>query len=214
MLIALLFLVGGAALGFAGAYWYLSQAPAPTPSAPFDVSTVAVSPGGPPAAPMPSGSASATPAPRLPPNTVTLPSLNSTASIEYLGVADGELLLPEATRVTLYQGGAYPGDPRGTVLIAGHVNNATLAKGALFDLAQIQPNATVWVSDSEGRAYEYRITKLRTQVKSMLPSDIFTRDGAARIVIVTCGGNVTQTATGRHYDSNVIAEGIPTGRTS
>lgn len=215
MLTSILLLVGGGSLGFAGGYWWYSQAPAPMPvGGGFDKrgdSTIPTSDskGAPPA-----GHVVAEDAPQLAANMLAIPSLSASAPLDFLGVADGELLLPEPSRLALYEDGSYPGDPHGTVLVAGHVNSHELGRGALFELSKIKPDAAIWVTGQDGRGYEYRVTTLTMLDKEALPQDIFTRNGEARLVIVTCGGRVVSTPKGRFYESNVIATAVPTGRVS
>lgn len=196
----LLFAVGLGAFGFAGWYVVQAQAPAPLPTASFEASGPA-SPG-------------REEAPPLGPNALGIPSLSVRAGMDALGVSNGELRLPEPSRVTLYDAGAKPGSAEGTVLVAGHVNSRTLGRGALYQLAEIRPNAAIWVTDGAGRAYEYQVVRLSSQVKTALPQSIFTATGPARLVLVTCGGRILDTPQGRFYESNVIVEARPTGRSA
>jgi sortase (surface protein transpeptidase) len=98
--------------------------------------------------------------------------------------------------------GAAPGDTSGTVLIAGHVDSAALGAGAFFPLVSATSGTIVAVSTRSGRSVRYRVTRAQTILKADLPLGIFTRTGAPRLVLVTCGGPFAQ-RTG-HYIDNVI----------
>ncbi len=206
----LLILLGLPALVWAGVYLWRTQVPAPMPSAPFDVRTSTPATGSTATGPQ----AAVETAPPLAPNTLAIPSLSVQARMDLLGITDGELDLPAPDELTLYDGGALPGSSEGTVLVAGHVNSWTLGPGALFDLGTIRQHAAVWVTDAQGRAHEYQVVRLYSQSKTALPQDIFTATGSPRLVLVTCGGRVSVTPRGRSYESNVIVEALPTGRST
>lgn len=206
---ALILVVSGALIGGSGAFIYLAGAPAPVPErtfGPTGTTGTATAEGTPTSTAVRPGAA---PAPELGPNMLSIPSLAATAPLDLLGVADGELILPEPTRLTLYRNGSYPGDARGTVLVAGHVNSYTLGRGTLFFLVDVKEGASIWVTDAAGRPYEYRVESLQLLQKQALPQTIFGREGDPRLVVVTCGGEVVATAQGRHYADNVIVTAIP-----
>ena len=179
--------MSGALLGASGMFIYLSQEPAPR------TSTRAVV------------------VPQLGPSTLSIPSLGTTAPLDVLGVEDDQLLLPEPERLTLFRDGSYPGDPQGTVLVAGHVNSSSLGRGALFHLVDIKEGATIWVTDATGRPHEYRVVGLQVLLKQALPRSLFSRQGGPELVVVTCGGDIIDTPEGRHYESNVIVTAVPVG---
>ena len=214
----MLFLVtSGVLLGASGMYIHLSQEPAPLPTRTFGpVVGAAPTVSAPESAAAPETAAppTSTPAvvtPQLSPSTLSIPSLGTTAPLDVLGVEDGQLLLPEPKRLTLFKDGSYPGDPQGTVLVAGHLNSSSLARGALFHLAEIEEGATIWVTDATGRPHEYRVVSLQVLLKQALPRSLFSREGDPELVVVTCGGDLTDTGEGRHYASNVIVTAVPVG---
>lgn len=86
--------------------------------------------------------------------------------------ADGTLLLPEPRQAGWWIGGARPGDPRGTVVIAGHVDAADGSRGALYALSSIHRGATVQLTTAVG-PINYRVTALRNFSKQRLPRDLF-----------------------------------------
>jgi hypothetical protein len=203
--------MSGVLLGASGMVIHLSQEPAPIPTSTFGPVVGAGPTVSAPETVAPSTSPRAVVSPQLSPSTLSIPSLGTTAPLDVLGVEDGQLLLPEPKRLTLFKDGSYPGDPQGTVLVAGHVNSSSLGRGALFHLAEIEEGATIWVTDATGRAHEYRVVSLQVLLKQALPRSLFSRQGDAELVVVTCGGDLTDTGEGRHYASNVIVTAVPVG---
>jgi hypothetical protein len=123
--------------------------------------------------------------------------------------ADGTLLLPEPRQAGWWIGGARPGDPRGTVVIAGHVDAADGSRGALYALSSIHRGATVQLTTAVG-PINYRVTALRNFSKQRLPRDLFDQSAPHRLVLITCGGDYKP---GRGYTANVVAyaEPLPSG---
>jgi Sortase domain len=207
-----LFLVlSGALLGGSGMFIYLSQESAPIPTRTYGPVTGTEASVSAPVTVAPHMSTGAVVVPQLGPNTLSIPSLGTTAPLDVLGVEDDQLLLPEPQRLTLFKDGSYPGDPQGTVLVAGHVNSYSLGRGALFHLAEINEGATIWVTDASGRLHEYRVVGLQMLLKQALPRSLFSRLGDPKLVVVTCGGDIVSTPEGRHYASNVIVTAVPVG---
>jgi hypothetical protein len=90
--------------------------------------------------------------------------------------------------------------------LVGHVDSATAGIGALFQLRRLVPGDLVVVQGGGGGAVQYTITGLREYHKATLPaSQIFTRNGIARLVMITCGGPFN--AQSGHYRDNIVAYG-------
>lgn len=211
LLLVLSLAMSGALLGASGMFIYLSQEPAPIPTRTYGPVVGAGARVSAPATAAPPTSTRAVVMPQLGPSTLSIPSLGTTAPLDVLGVKEGQLLLPEPERLTLFKDGSYPGDPQGTVLVAGHVNSSSLGRGALFHLVDIKEGATIWVTDATGRAHEYRVVGLQVLLKQALPRSLFSRQGGPELVVVTCGGDIIDTPEGRHYESNVIVTAVPVG---
>lgn len=209
LLLGLFLCVSGGLLGASGMFIYLSQEPAPLPARTYGPVVGAGASVPAPETAAPATSDGAVVMPQLGPSTLSIPSLGSTAPLDVLGVEDDQLLLPEPDRLTLFEDGSYPGDPQGTVLVAGHVNSSSLGRGTLFRLGEITEGATIWVTDATGRPYEYRVVGLQVLLKQALPQSLFSRQGGPQLVVVTCGGDIIDTPEGRHYESNVIVTAVP-----
>lgn len=143
-----------------------------------------------------------------PPNRLVIDSLGVDATLVPQRVdADGELVVPGDVRtVGLWADGPGLHASSGTTVLAGHVDSHG-DLGALHPLHRIAPGANVVATDSAGRTGSWRITALLVHPKDELPT--FDAHGPRRLAIVTCGGAVVETASGRRYADNVIAIAVP-----
>jgi Sortase domain len=112
-------------------------------------------------------------------------------------------------RVGWWRDGAEPGDATGTVLVAGHVDSAAAGMGAFFPLDDARAGDAVEIDTASGRRFAYRVVSVRTVGKEALPTGVYAPGGAARLVLVTCGGTF-DAATG-HYPDDVVVTAVPAG---
>jgi hypothetical protein len=122
---------------------------------------------------------------------LSVPSLGIDAPIVAVGVrSDSSMAIPDQVReVGWYRFGPAPGSTTGAAVLAGHVDSAEQGKGALFGLRRIAIGSRITVTLESGAAVRYRVTGRELFVKRRLPTErLFTRDGAPRLVIITCGG--------------------------
>ncbi|WP_129843011.1 class F sortase [Streptomyces sp. RFCAC02] len=120
--------------------------------------------------------------------------------------ADGALRPPEAADgLGWWEGGARPGAARGTVLVAGHVDDRAGNPGAFAALAGMAPGDEVRVTAADGRDHTYRITARRTYAWDGLPDDLFDASGPHRLALITCTGTYDREA-GR-YTRNLVLYG-------
>lgn len=109
---------------------------------------------------------------------------------------------PTAELVAWYQYGPTPG-AGGSAVLAAHVGYGGAA-GAFVRLSDLPVGGEVIVDMADGRALRFRVTDVVQVPKPQLPTDsVFARDGAPRLVLVTCGGEF-ETST-RHYRDNIVA---------
>jgi sortase (surface protein transpeptidase) len=140
------------------------------------------------------------------PARVQVPGVRVDAETVPVGVrADRSLILPAADQVGWWIGGAQPGDHRGTVVLAGHVDDKDGSPGALYNLSTLRPGDPVEVKTIAGRV-DYRVVALRSYPRQQLPSGLFDRTGPHRLVLITCGGKYVQ---GDGYAQNVVAYAEP-----
>lgn len=157
-------------------------------------------------APSPVPPPQAAPPARWTPREVVIAGLRITAPVDAIGIAEGgELDVPaDPDRLGWWFGSALPGDRRGTVLIAGHVDTAEDGKGALYRLEELPMGAPIEVRAGD-RTITYKVTARRSYAKSRLPKELFRRDNSPDLALVTCGGAFRNGT----YDKNVIVYATP-----
>jgi hypothetical protein len=104
--------------------------------------------------------------------------------------------------------GAAPGDPTGSIVIAGHVDSAVAGAGALFQLKNARPGTVIEVVAADGRTWSYKVVSVETMPKAELPTGIWSQHGRNHLVVVTCGGPFD--AATRHYRDNIVVDAVPT----
>ena len=123
-------------------------------------------------------------------------------------VANGVLGVPDdILRPGWWRDGAAPGDRTGAILVAGHVDSASRGAGAFFGLQTSRRGTRVELTTRDGRTTLYRVVSVRLVPKEKLPTDIYSRRGPARLVLVTCGGPFEEAR--RHYRDNVVVTAVP-----
>ena len=99
---------------------------------------------------------------------------------------------------------------RGSYLVAAHVNSRDLSLSPFAKLWQVEPGMLVWVTDAENVAHRFVVVALGTYDKQALPADVFDPDRASQLVLVTCGGKITEMPNGtRQYAQNVVVRAVP-----
>jgi sortase (surface protein transpeptidase) len=145
------------------------------------------------------------------PTRIRIPSVGVDAVVEPVGVdGRGFMVIPaEVRRVGWYRFGPAPGDAAGAAVIAGHVDTRQQGAGALFPLRGVDVGDRITVT-AGGRDLPYRVVGKETIVKQRLPvEELFARDGAPRLVVITCGGPfVPELAS---YRDNLVVVATPAG---
>jgi hypothetical protein len=176
----------------------------PAPNGPPDVGVVAApavpAPHTVPPAPSPRAVIAAPePAAGWPPSRLVLPA-GSAPVVPVAVERSGRLAVPDDPgTVGWWVGGAAPGAPTGTVLVAGHVDSVRSGPGALAALYDLAVGATVRLRTGGGTV-AYVVTGRRTYDKQRLPAGLFADGGPPRLVLVTCGGEFRD----GHYARNVV----------
>jgi hypothetical protein len=119
---------------------------------------------------------------------------------------------PSVDRVGWYRFGPGFAATAGSIVIAGHVDSAEQGEGAFFRLGKMERDDRITLTDSGGKAREFRVVALERYRKTSIPLDrYFARDGAVRLTLITCGGPFDPKT--RHYRDNVVvtAEPVPAG---
>ncbi|MFC8501498.1 class F sortase [Pedococcus sp. NPDC057267] len=144
------------------------------------------------------------------PTMVRVPAIGVSAPVVPTAVdGSGALGIPEDPReVGWWSGGAAPGSPYGTTLLAGHVDSASRGLGSLVDLSRAPIGARVTVTGADGASQAYRVVARRSYPKATLPTtELFRQDVPARLLLITCGGQFDR-STG-HYERNVVVFAVP-----
>jgi hypothetical protein len=173
---------------------------APTlPAAPDVAPAVATRPAAPVAAPA-----------VVPPVRLSVPARGIEAPVDPVGVEPaGEMTLPQdVDRVGWYRFGPPPGAAEGAAVIAGHVDDVEQGLGALAPLRETEPGDEVVVEAADGSTTRWTVTSRETIDKPGVPlGDLFTRTGAPRLVLLTCGGPFDDEL--RSYRDNVVVVAEP-----
>lgn len=145
------------------------------------------------------------------PARLTVPRLDIDAPVIPTGVAaDGQAEIPEdIRRVGWYRYGPPAGASAGSTVIVGHVDSFDQGKGALYPLRQAREGDRILVASASGDL-EYRVTSVVRYDKVGLPvTDLFRRDGAPVLTVITCGGPYNRSLGG--YQQNLVVTAEPIG---
>jgi LPXTG-site transpeptidase (sortase) family protein len=173
----------------------LASVPAWASPVPYDIGRLA---------PSPSPSPTRDPAAGVP-VAVSIPALGIDAGVDPVVLAAGGVLVPPAdpARVGWWSGGSLPGSVGGTVVLAGH--SVRLGAGVFDDLADLERGDRVDVSTSHGEV-SYRVRDVHELSKgdlASLSSELFSRSGTGRLVLVTC----TDWSAGDYRGNTVVVAG-------
>ena len=144
----------------------------------------------------------------LPPAALRVPGRPAAPVVAAGTDATGALDLPEdPATLAWWVGGALPGATRGTAVLAGHLDTVRDGPGVMAAVVGLPLGARLQVVDTAGTVTTYRITARRSYPKTALPPAVFASTGAARLVLVTCGGVFD--AERHHYSDNVVVVAVP-----
>lgn len=142
---------------------------------------------------------------------VSVPGSGVDAPVEARGTvaASGALdLPPDAGVVAWYRDGPRPG-AAGSAVLAAHVDYGGRL-GVFAPLLGVEAGAVVDVTYDDGTGARFEVVDRRSYAKASLPLDeLFRRDGAPRLMLVTCGGAFDRTT--RSYADNVVVTAVPAG---
>lgn len=122
---------------------------------------------------------------------ITIPRLAVDAEVVPVGVdPEGLMAVPgDVDEVGWYRHGPAPGR-EGSAVLAGHVDSRTQGLGVFAGLTRLQVGDGVEVVDASGDRTSWTVTGRQTFDKASLPvADLYAREGPARLVLITCGGD-------------------------
>lgn len=146
----------------------------------------------------------------VPPVRVEVAGADIAVDVQPVGIeSDGSFQVPENVAIAgWYQYGSDPDSPRGTTVIAAHVDSNAYGLGPFARLKTLSVGQQIVVTSSNGSIHNYRVQSVDKVLKSDLPLDsVFDREGAPRLVLITCGGQFNYD-TG-HYNDNVVVTALP-----
>ena len=145
---------------------------------------------------------------RAGPNRLRVPDAGIDLPVVPVGVdGNGLMALSETVnQVGWYEFGARPADRAGSTVLAGHVDTTREGLGPLARLRSVESGSEITVTTARGESRRYRVGSVRkiSKARIRLP-EVFARDGAERLVVITCGGPFDR-RTGYRDNIVVIAE--------
>ncbi|MDH3293414.1 MAG: class F sortase [Acidimicrobiia bacterium] len=143
------------------------------------------------------------PAQEVQPVSITIErlGLNRTPILSVGTESNGEMEVPPPKDVGWYRYGPRPGEA-GSAVLAGHVASGGV-DGAFRFLDRLQPGDLIVVEFDTGGTTTFMV-KDKIQVdKTSLPFDqLFARNGAPQIALITCGGEFNYEE--RSYQDNIV----------
>ncbi|MEU4605481.1 class F sortase [Kribbella sp. NPDC023972] len=127
-----------------------------------------------------------------------------------VGVAsDGQMELPpDPAMIGWYRFGPSTTDLRGAVVLAGHVDSKQYGVGPLVRLRELRLDALVTVQLSDSTVTRYRVQTVENIPKTSTALDqVFDRDGARLLRVITCGGPYDRNGGG--YRDNLVVTARP-----
>lgn len=144
------------------------------------------------------------------PARLQIPAIDIDAPVEAVGVdAKGDMAVPEQVQqIGWYRFGAAPGSSAGSVVMSGHVDSAVQGLGAFSKLGDLKAGDAITVSDATGHRLRYHVVGREAFDKKTAPmADLFSRNGTARLTLITCGGDFDSSI--RSYVDNIVVTAIP-----
>ncbi|WP_081503560.1 class F sortase [Salinibacterium sp. PAMC 21357] len=171
-------------------------APAPLPTAAIDV---------------PRQSSEVVPVqPAAAPIRIQIPAVAVDIQISPVGIEpDGFMQIPENITIAgWYRYGSSPGSATGSTVITAHVDDFIQGLGPFATLASLSAGAEIIITTDDGVDHRYLLESVQSIQKAQVPLDqVFDRDGAPRVVLLTCGGQFDENV--RQYSDNVVAIANP-----
>ena len=121
---------------------------------------------------------------------------------------NGAMTLPDNHyQAGWYRYGPAPGSSRGAAVLAAHVDSRT-EELPIAGLDDVPAGTPVTVTRSDGTVVKYTTEKVQNIPKASLDEfNLFDRDGAPRLELVTCGGRWLDSV--GDYEDNVVLTAVP-----
>ena len=141
------------------------------------------------------------------PTSIQIDSINVKASVTAVGVdEDFQFQVPRAEQVGWYKYSSVPG-LEGSSVLAAHVD-FNGEQGVFFNLSELKKGDTFSIEMDDGTSMNYRVVDNVRYDKNSLPVDeLFAKDGASTLRLVTCGGKFDPQT--RSYTDNLVVTAVP-----
>ena len=139
------------------------------------------------------------------PQTLTIPSLKVTATVESVGMdSQGRMDVPKNDfNAAWYNLGFKPGD-KGSAVIDGHFDRASGAPAVFYELDSLKNGEKIIVSDGNGKTLTFIVTKKVYYPFDAFPlEEVFNTTDKPRLNLITCDG-VYDTSTHNYSQRLVI----------
>ncbi len=146
--------------------------------------------------------------PAAPPGQLSFTDAGVLTEVVPVGVlTSGALQIPEdPARIGWWAAGAMPGQPEGSLVLAGHMDGLNHG-GAMSILLDIEAGDSVAIQDRRGGTHRYRVVARSIQPRESIDPSLFTTDGPHRLVLITCGGTYDRQA--GQYSDNIVVTAQP-----
>ncbi len=137
----------------------------------------------------PDRNAASSTAPALPLR-LLIPHIGVDAAVQHVGIGKtGNMAVPNNfTDVGWYRYGPIPGEA-GSAVIDGHVDNGFGLPGVFKHLSQVVVGDDIYVETQDGGRLHFTVTDIEAYPHDAAPTGlIFSRNGPARLVLITCEG--------------------------
>lgn len=138
---------------------------------------------------------------------VSLTIANESAPTDPVATDVSGTLLPpqDVSRLGWWADSSLPGSNAGTVVITGHIDDASQGDGFAKRFSSLKQGDEVQVAGKDGESWKYRIDRTVSVSKNGgLPVDELNRtDGPETLALITCGGKFVGPPVG--YENNDIA---------
>lgn len=131
-------------------------------------------------------------APVMGPSTLAIPDVGIQVPILEEPSVNGYIVIPDtpdSNRVAHYDATVPVGSPKGSTLLAGHVDQMDGSLAPMASLGKVAKGTPIYVTDSAGVVHRYKVQTLTTLRKDKAPDAWFSTTGAAQLVLLTCDRN-------------------------
>jgi hypothetical protein len=144
--------------------------------------------------------------PSAPPTEISIPSIGTHSTLQYLGLTPGGALeVPRSPRyheAAWYKYSSEPGSP-GPAVILGHVDSVEDGRSIFFHLGAVLPGDEIMVTRSDGLIAVFVVDGVRSYPKDHFPTFlVYGPTEGSTLRVITCGGRWNSAA--RSFEDNIV----------